>query len=412
MSRVRQASIELAVSWQGPHARHRDRLFLERVNFWRDLFPADLGSRLERGEAGSPVAVTLAAGEAVPPDSDANLQLLRRAQFGAGRRLRVQPRTGRFYPRGWAAGLADVFSQDHRPMRCLGPRDDWLSLDFNHPLARFPLRIDATLVQELGPRDDNGGRCSDLAEELTLRGPGMQCALPELDTDFLADAPFAREDERPDGEFYLRPRMVDHLDETAMAQVSALYRRLLPPQCQVLDLMSSCNSHLPQAISGLEVTGLGLNREELDANPRLSHRVVRDLNADPVLPFPDASFDAAVCTVSVEYLTRPIEVFREVGRVLRPGGLFVLTFSERWFPPKVVQIWAELHPFERMGLVLDYLRRSAAFTDLHTESVRGLPRPAGDRYADRLPYSDPVYAVWGRVVTAHAARPRQTGAPA
>ena len=80
---------------------------------------------------------------------------------------------------------------------------------------------------------------------------------------------------------------------------------------------------------------------------------------------------------------------------LRPGGTFVVTFSERWFPIKVIELWTQLHPFERLGLVLDYFRR-AGFVDLGTESVRGLPRPADDPYADRLAHSDPVYAVWGR----------------
>lgn len=97
--------------------------------------------------------------------------------------------------------------------------------------------------------------------------------------------------------------------------------------------------------------------------------------------------------MSVEYLIEPVALFREVARVLQPGAPFVLTFSERWFPPKVVRVWIELHPFERLALVLDYFRRSNAFVDLHTESVRGLPRPADDQYADQFALSDPVYAV-------------------
>ena len=113
------------------------------------------------------------------------------------------------------------------------------------------------------------------------------------------------------------------------------------------------------------------------------------------LPFAEAEFDAAVCTVSVEYLTRPLEVFQEVARVLKPGAPFVLTFSNRYFPPKVIRVWEDCHPFERMGLVLEYFQRAGGFTDLATFSLVGLPRPADDKYADRMAYSDPVYAVWG-----------------
>jgi len=126
------------------------------------------------------------------------------------------------------------------------------------------------------------------------------------------------------------------------------------------------------------------------------------LNRAPALPLADAGFDLAVCTVSVEYLVDPVAVFREVGRVLRPGAVFAVVCSERWFPPKVIRVWRELHPFERMGLVLAWLRQAGGFEGLHTESVRGLPRPPDDRYAGRLAFADPVHAVWGRAAGVHA----------
>ncbi|MEJ2593493.1 MAG: methyltransferase domain-containing protein, partial [Candidatus Thiodiazotropha sp.] len=104
---------------------------------------------------------------------------------------------------------------------------------------------------------------------------------------------------------------------------------------------------------------------------------------------------AIVCTVSVEYLIKPLEVFAEALRVLKPGGRLILTFSNRWFQPKVVKIWQDLHEFERMGLVLEYFLHSGGFRDLETWSLRGLLRPADDKYADRMAFADPVYAVWG-----------------
>ncbi|MCS7149600.1 MAG: hypothetical protein RMI93_02520 [Caldimicrobium sp.] len=54
------------------------------------------------------------------------------------------------------------------------------------------------------------------------------------------------------------------------------------------------------------------------------------------------------------------------------------SFSNRYFPPKVVNLWVELHEFERMGYVPELMIR-AGFKDLHTYSLRGLPRPADDR---------------------------------
>jgi hypothetical protein len=220
--------------------------------------------------------------------------------------------------------------------------------------------------------------------------------MPQAPTEFLYAGALTRDDEDDDAVFYGSPRLVDHLDAVARARVTEIYARFLEPGGRVLDLMSSCNSHLPATPVDLEVVGLGMNREELAENPRLTGHLVHDLNRDPGLPFPGGRFDAAVCTVSVEYLTRPIEVFEEVARVLRPGGPFVLTFSERWFPPKVIRLWTEIHPFERMGLVLEYFRRSGQFEALGTDSIRGLLRPADDTYARLYRHSDPIYAVWGR----------------
>jgi SAM-dependent methyltransferase len=151
---------------------------------------------------------------------------------------------------------------------------------------------------------------------------------------------------------------------------------------------------LPEDLELGGVTGLGLNQQELDENPRLDQNVIHDLNAEPKLPFGDGEFDAVICTVSVEYLTQPWEVFKEVLRVLKSSGIFINTFSSRWFPPKVIYIWTELHAFERMGLVLDYYQESG-FTGLKTLSQRGWPRPKDDPYIEQTRVADPVFAVWG-----------------
>jgi SAM-dependent methyltransferase len=150
---------------------------------------------------------------------------------------------------------------------------------------------------------------------------------------------FAREDESPDPAFYGPPRLVTHIDDGAVRAVSELYAELgidgsSGEPRRVLDLMSSWVSHLQVAPSELVV--LGMNAAELQANPQATGRVVRDLNVDPTLPFDDASFDAVLCCVSVDYLVRPVEVLREAARVLRPGAPLVLTFSNRCFPTKAI----------------------------------------------------------------------------
>ena len=206
--------------------------------------------------------------------------------------------------------------------------------------------------------------------------------MPQLPSDL-----FRRADESPDAEFYRVPRLVTHIDDAAISAVTQLYRELLPPGGRVLDLMSSWVSHLPPEIDYAAVAGLGMNDAELSKNPRLTNRVVHDLNADPILPFDDESFDAAVCCVSIDYLTRPAEVVREVGRVLTAGGPFVVTFSNRCFPTKAVAAWHKLDDAGHLELVESYFAAAGNFV-----GVEGLDRSPPRRLLGR----DPLYAVVGR----------------
>src|SRR5690606_24235293 len=140
---------------------------------------------------------------------------------------------------------------------------------------------------------------------------------------------FQRYDDTSDADFYAVPRMVTHIDDAAIAAVTRFYGDLLPVGGRMLDLMSSWVSHLPSEHTYASVTGLGMNEDELRANGQLTRWVVHDLHQEPKIPFEDAEFDGAVVTVSVQYLTSPVEVFAEVGRVLVPGAPFAVTFSNR-----------------------------------------------------------------------------------
>ena len=195
---------------------------------------------------------------------------------------------------------------------------------------------------------------------------------------------FRREDESPDEFFYVEPRFVVHIDDDAIAAVRQLYRQLLPENGRVLDLMSSWRSHLPEDVSYAEVVGLGLSLEEMSDNPQLTDAIIHNLNTNPTLPLPDARFDAAICAVSVQYLTQPVAVFREVGRVLVPGAPFVVTFSNRCFPAKAVAIWRYSDDALHARLVRSYFHYAGNFG----------PPVAEDRTLRRSPFSDPLHAVW------------------
>ena len=169
---------------------------------------------------------------------------------------------------------------------------------------------------------------------------------------------FRREDERPDALFYTEPRLVVHIDEHAIRAIGAYLAETLPPGGVILDLMSSWRSHLPEVPTMEKVVGLGLNGVEMMENPQLDDAVVHDLNAYPKLPFQDKAFDVAVLTVSVQYLTRPEQVFAEVARVLKPGARFHVIYSNRMFPTKATAIWKALSHGDRAKLIAAYFRRS------------------------------------------------------
>ncbi len=217
--------------------------------------------------------------------------------------------------------------------------------------------------------------------ERDLQGWGVTDHPPDHPPDF-----FDRADPGPDAQFYAPDRFVTHIDPGAIAAVGALYEELGlgdPGRAggDVLDLMSSWVSHF--RVAPARLVALGMNANELAANPQAASWLVHDLNVDPVLPFADASFDAATCCVSVDYLTRPVEVFREVARVLRPGGAFAVTISNRCFPTKAIRAWLHTGDAGHVDIVDGYFRAAGGFT----EPVAQLRTPPESR-------GDPLWAVW------------------
>jgi SAM-dependent methyltransferase len=197
---------------------------------------------------------------------------------------------------------------------------------------------------------------------------------------------FSRVDDSSDVEFYALPRLVVHIDEGAIEAARHLYLELLPKAAALLDLMSSYRSHLPAELAWTRLVGLGMNAEELRANDQLTEIVVHDLNADPRLPFNDCEFSGAVMTVSAQYLTRPVEAFQEVRRILRPGAPFVLTYSNRMFPTKAVRIWRELGDRDRATLIATYFKHAGGFGTAQAKDCT-IQRTDGS-------YNDPLYGVW------------------
>jgi SAM-dependent methyltransferase len=199
--------------------------------------------------------------------------------------------------------------------------------------------------------------------------------------------------------FYQKDRFVSHLDEKALDTVRRLIGALVVEDHPVvLDLMAGWDSHLPETLQPGKVVGLGLNSNELSKNKALDQEVIHDLNQDHHLPFDDNSFDVVINTVSVDYLVKPVEVFREVGRILKPGGLFLVIFSNRMFPPKAVRIWSEASEEERLLLVEDFFNKSGMFENRKVFASTNKPRPKDDKYYQPGLPSDPVYAVYAEKI--------------
>ncbi len=201
-------------------------------------------------------------------------------------------------------------------------------------------------------------------------------ALPHVDEYF--DAPSG-----------LEPPRLTHIDDAAIAAITNLYREILPIGGAILDVMSGWVSHLPPEISYSRVVGIGSNACELTENPFLDEWRLQDLNHDPRLPFAAGEFDGATLCVAVQHLTRPGDVIREVGRVLKPGAPLVVTFSDRCRPTRPIGCWCLLDDAGHLCLIARHFADAGNWAD-----VRCLDRtPSGG--------SDPLYAVIGRSLGAN-----------
>jgi SAM-dependent methyltransferase len=194
----------------------------------------------------------------------------------------------------------------------------------------------------------------------------------------------SRLDVRPD--FSTSPDIgaAKQIDAAAIAGVTDLYRQILPPGGAILDLMSGWVSHLPPEIPYSRVVGVGLNPCELAENPFLDEWRVQDLNREPYLPFGVGEFDGAAMCVSIQYLTRPCDVIREAGRVLKPGAPLIVTFSNRCRPAPAIGCWCLLDDAGHLCLIAQHFVQAGNWADI--------------RCLDRTPPGggDPLYAVIGR----------------
>ena len=194
-----------------------------------------------------------------------------------------------------------------------------------------------------------------------------------------------RYDESSDAFFYEQPRLVKHIDDQAIDALTKYYSEVFKTveKPKVLDICSSWISHYPSDVEFSRCAGTGMNEDELLKNPRFTEKpTVVDLNETPKLPYDDNSFDFVTNAVSVDYLTKPLEVMQEVRRVLKPGGRAIMSFSNRCFPTKAVSIWTATGDLDHIWIVGAYFH-----------FANGFEAPEGIDISPNPGRSDPMYVV-------------------
>lgn len=209
----------------------------------------------------------------------------------------------------------------------------------------------------------------------------------------LSDTQRQKQNTRPDRDFYRQPRLVQHVDEHFRERLTELYREQLCTGDDVLDLMSSWVSHLPEEMQLGRVVGHGMNEEELASNEQLNDYFIQSLNETQRLPLADDSFDAVLCAVSVQYLQYPEPVFAEIARVLKPGGQVIVSFSNRMFAQKAIRAWREATGSGRLQLVEQYIKAAEVFESAQTISEHPFVPPT-QRFLGGAP--DPFYAIYAQ----------------
>lgn len=229
----------------------------------------------------------------------------------------------------------------------------------------------------------SGSPSRRLTAEDVLKNPKWPATWPYSAQDF------ARADESDDEVFYDSPRLVYHIDDKAVAALTDYYAKNIPAKSDILDICSSWVSHFPEDFPSKmgKRVGLGMNKFELAQNKQLSEYVAQNLNKNPQFPFPDNTFDVVTCVVSIDYLNKPLEIFKEVRRVLKPGGRFIVSQSNRCFPTKAIQIWLNTNDMEHIFIIGSYFHYAGGFT----------PAAAFDISPSRgaLFGSDPMYIIQG-----------------
>lgn len=342
-------ALEFTISWEKDGIQHEEWYLGRKFNPVNDIFPRGMREALEGKTEGESVTLTYEPRLCIPRHKDS---LVRHKPLDKLRKKTLKgrpiiPRIGRFYPQGHISGILDVYPDTLTPFRLVQLDGESFTADCNHPLALIPITIQAT-IQYIELRDTGTyGNLTHWREKTCDWGPGMQTRLKGKPTDFFRDGFF---DTVEDDSGSITPTAVD---ATALQNLERIQARHVLPDMRVLDF-SLGNSG------------------------------------------PEGIYDAAICTLSMEYMTEPIETLKRIAEHLQPGSPIVIGFTNHFDEKLAIDGWIDMHDFERMGLVLEYLRQAGLDDAAKTYSMRNDWRPKDDPlFLETRGVSDPVYVVVG-----------------
>ncbi len=343
-------ALEFTVSWEKDGISHEEWFLGRKFNPVNDIFPRGMRDALEGKQAGDSVTFSYEPRLCIPRHKDKNVRTLDvdrlRKKTMCGQP--IIPRLGRFYPQGHINGLRNINPSTLTPFRLVELNEERFTADCNHPLANIPITIKATIQYAEKRERSTYGSLSHWRETTCDWGPGMQTALNGQPTDFFLSGFFDRNNESD------APFSAPRIDDTAKDNFDRAHSRFLKPDMRVLTL-------------------------SVDTPPQ-----------------PTGEYDAVVCTQYIEYLADPVSFLQTISQHLKPDGIIIIGFTNHYDRTRVVHGWTDMHEFEHMGLVLDYLRQAGLDANAGTLSTRNDWRPNNDPlFLETRGVSDPTYVVYG-----------------
>ena len=394
MAKHTLTDIAFRLEWKSATSAHTDCCLVRGINLEQDIFPKGLAKTLINLNIGESFSHTYAAKEIIGEDYSSD-KVIHFSTELFDQHFKGQfspPILYRFYPSAIAHEGLNTQKTDYTPFRIISINDDRIIADKNHPLAKYYLTLTATIVETFDQPADADKRIRNIGKLITFRGPGMQAPFEYGDSVFFDSYPF--ESNKPVA--IQAPKKAEFKSKTT-EKIAQLYSENLPTLSKVLDVLSDEQSYLDDNYQTGLLCGIGKNEATLLANNRLNTFEVQDLNENTHLPFEDDHFDDAICTLAIETLTDPIAVFIEVSRVVKAGGKFIVVFTSNASTNHPISLWGQLHPFEKIQLVLEYFRQSARFDALNTYSNKEISQPAPASNVNSKSQTDPIFAVWGNI---------------